>query len=153
MAANVSAIITEVVRIKWTKVDLGLEQETHSKLKYFKIGEGGWIDEGAGKVPREPLVTQTDLDCIEHPENYPEDSRYFYQKDFRSEDLSFEQPITALIRCFLDFDEANNANGSLPSFWELGVFDEDDTLVIYGTFEEIIKTEEKQINQEVRLIR
>lgn len=162
MAAAVEGVVTYVAREKWSKVDV--DQDTHPKFKYFKIGTGGWEEVGGERVSRTPDPSLTDLDVIENPTRYPADERYSwnswvdnvapYPQRFEAADLSFQTPRTAVARCLVHFEEANDrGDGEAPEFWEIGVFDEDDEMVVYATFPKETKTEDHELEKEVRLTR
>lgn len=165
MAAAVVGVVTYVAREKWSRTDVNLD--THPKLSYFKIGMGGWEDVGGGVLePRTPDPTLTDLDCIINPGRYPggAEMRYVWRSDtdfvppnpsrFEASDLWYEAPRTAVSRCFIYFDEANDrGDGENPEFWEVGVFDEDGDMVVYATFPKETKTEDVELEKQVRITR
>jgi hypothetical protein len=144
----------------------------------FKIGEGGWIDLGAGKQPRVPdpslrLITAPpnnlqDLDSIIDGTRAPIDQRYpsdvvnfswaFYEKQITAADIIAETPFTARVRCFLDFGEFNDDGfGHSPELWEIGLFTDHPTvlgqklMVAYGTFPLQTKNNATQIENFVRV--
>lgn len=110
----------------------------------FKIGEGGWIDPGAGKVPRtpdpalrrfapDPLIQDIDAICdinrgvARYPSNplSPTYSRGAFMKALTPADLTFTPPSTLRVRCLLDFGDFNEdypGSGRNPEMWEIGVF-------------------------------
>ena len=45
--------------------------KTFEDIVEFKVGEGGWVSEAGGIVPRTPDPTLEDLDAIENPTRYP----------------------------------------------------------------------------------
>lgn len=138
---EILGIVTDVGRETFARQLANLE--TFSPASYFKIGEGGWIDPGTGRVPRDPLDARafTDLDAIldaSRPpidQRYPVDDRYVFQKNFVASDLSYVADFRCRCRCRLETGEANDDGfGNAPEFWEIGVFDGDDRLLGYATF-------------------
>jgi len=91
--------------------------------RYFKVGTGGHI----GTSPKEPDPTLTDL---EEP---------VLQKDLDSVIYSFTGGLN-VITCvaFLDTTEANGY-----TLYEIGIFDQQDNMIAYGTFPAINKTASK----------
>lgn len=142
-------------------------------LKTFKIGRGGWIDPGTGKVPRTPDPTLTDLDVIVDATRPLISKRYtslagniyFVEKALANGDFTFIGPSTLQINCLLDFPDFNDIQGTPsnppgggvlapagvnPDLYELGVFSDNPTgtgelMVLYGTFNAETKTIAKQI--------
>jgi hypothetical protein len=103
---------------------------------YFRIGEGGWSTVGGVRVARSPSAALTDLDCVVNPSRYPADSRYFFQKAFTSGKVVELSPYSVRVECIVDAVEANDDGlGSAPEFWEIGIFDSEDTLICYSTFD------------------
>ena len=128
-------------------------------VSYFKVGEGGWIDPGSGKVRRTPSAAFTDLDAVldvSRPlidKRYPADSLATFQKLFVGGDLTFVAPTTLRCRCFLDFGEFNNDGfGNSPEIWEVGIFDTDDNMLGYGTVVLQLKDITKQVENFFRFV-
>lgn len=102
----------------------------------FKIGEGGWIDLGSGRVRRDPVDDLRridnniqDIDAIVDAtrpgglQRYPVADRATFSKNLTLGDFSFEGTSTLRVRCFLDFAEFNNDGfGNPPEIWEIGLF-------------------------------
>lgn len=165
MAVAVTGVVTYKAREKWSKTDVNLD--THPKFKFFKFGMGGWEDVGGGVLePRTPDPSLTDLDCIINPSRYPGGSemRFVWNswtdhvsphpQRFEAADLWFESPRTAVAKCLVYFEEANDrGDGDPPEFWEMGVFDEDGDMVVYATFPKETKTEDYELEKEVRVTR
>lgn len=102
---------------------------------YFRIGEGGWQPQGLSRVPRTPLASQTDLDCLANPVSYPVDSRFVYQKDLSPISFSSPSPNVAEVACVVLPDDANNDGlGFPPEFYEIGLYTADGILLAYRTF-------------------
>jgi len=191
--AIIPAVVTADARMYWPKslgglqgvpgsttiVSLGTTVQWDHRLKFFRIGEGGWIDPGSGRVPRTPdaalrrLVAPTvqDLDAVVDAgrgspryegntasANY---SRFVFQKNLTPADISFEAPSTLRVRCLLDFLEANEdatGSGRSPEFWELGIFADhpeqagEYLMVAYGTFPMETKDGGHQLENIMRVI-
>lgn len=158
MAVSVEGVVVYGARAKWAQQDVGAA--THKKFSYFKLGEGGWEDVGGVRTPKTPNPALADLDCVENPGSYPADSRYVWDSrtagtpKFRLVDLVFEAPRTAKAICLCDFTDANDDGlGNPPEFWEIGIFDEDGTMIVYGTFPKETKTSDRQLEKHCRLTR
>lgn len=134
---EINAVITLAARKKWCETDASTV--AHAALSYFKIGEGGWINDNGFKVTRAPDPSLTDLDCIldsSRPiglQRYPAAQRYSFQKSFTGGDVSLELAKTVLAECALLTTEGNGGSGM---FWEIGVFDAAGTMIVYATFTE-----------------
>jgi hypothetical protein len=145
---------------------------TFKQISYFKIAEGGWFFNGLTlqREPRTPDPTLTDLDLILDAGRPMIDKRYnvaenfgYYQKSLVGSDFFFESPTTLRISCLLDNPEYNTENaGTLvydvggpyvsPEVWEIGVFDQDNVMVLYGTFPKETKDASKQVENICRLV-
>lgn len=147
--ATLAGVITDLGREKYAKYTGSLL--TFAAGAGFKVGEGGWIDPGSGRIPRTPDSTLTDLDCKVNPGRYPNpDDRAYYPaavpppdigKAFVPADISFVAPSTIRLRCRLEAVEFNDDGfGNSPEIWELGVFDSDGDMLAYFTFPKQIKT-------------
>lgn len=101
----------------------------------FKIGEGGWEEVVAGKVPRTPDPTLTDLDVIENPTRYPVNRRGSFSKVLTVGEISYPANGQVEADCVVDFAEFNdNGDGLSPELYEIGLF-ANGLMVAYGTFE------------------
>jgi len=173
--ADILAVVTEDARKYWpqffggllgnpaTTTTVGVQWDP--RIKFFRIGEGGWIDPGTGKVPRTPDAALRDpdapllqdLDCIIDPNRaLPSQryigagasfSRYYFQKSFVGGDITYVASTTIKFRCELSTSEANDDGfGNNPEFWELGIYSDHPTeageylMVAYGTFPMQTKT-------------
>lgn len=146
------------------------------RIKFFKMGEGGWIDPGTGRVPRtadpalrrlsSPLIQDLDaaVDTTRAAidQRYPADSRFTFEKALTVADLTFESPSTLRVRCLLDFAEANvDSFLTEPRFFEIGIFTDHPTIsglasdqglmLAYATFPEEAKNSGKQLENIVRI--
>ena len=123
-------------------------------VSYFKIGEGGWETSGASQVPRTPDPTLTDVDAIENPARYPADSRYVFQKSISADKISITGADTIEVECYVDSGEANDDGfGNSPEFFEVGIFDSDNTMICYLTFEKQTKDDRRALRHTVTIQR
>lgn len=157
--AIILAAVTDKAREVWPKMLGGILP--FEAVSYFKIGEGGWIDPGGGREPRSPAahVAENDLDAVidlSRPlilQRYAADERYVFQKAFGGGDLTFSAPSTLSCTCFVDFGEANNDGyGNDPEFWEIAVFDTNDSMLAYGTFPQQTKNNTVQITNTMKIV-
>lgn len=115
--------------------------------KYFKIGMGGYIDTPSGRVPKDPTsgLGYLDLEADGSPGNF------VYQKTLSTVDFTFIAPSIMQVRCRLDNLEANDDGlGNPPRFFEVGVFDENDNMIVYATFPEQTKAANKILTNYVQ---
>lgn len=143
-----------------------------STLAYFRIGEGGWVYNPAllQRERRIPDPDLTNLDIILDAGRPALTRRYdvgesagYFQKTLTPADISAEGPGILRIGALLDNPEANLEtdlvlvydNGGPyvgPEFWEIGVFDTDDVMVLYGTFPRETKDAARQVENVVRFV-
>lgn len=105
----------------------------------FAYGEGGFEIIGGGRVPKEPNPALTDIEADGI-------SLFRFDKNLVPADITFIAPSTIEFRCKLEPSEANdNGTGGSPRFFELGLFDDDDNLLVYSTFDEQTKVATKSL--------
>jgi hypothetical protein len=154
---EINAVVTYAARKKWCEVEAGVGGATHPKIAYFKIGEGGWVLDGSVRVTRSPDPAFRDLDCVldasrtaDH-QRYPVAERYYFQKSLGVGELTLESVFVVLAQCALTTAEGNAGIGK---FWEIGLFDDDGDMVVYGTFTEgEDKNSGKTLQRDVRVYR
>lgn len=173
MATIIPAVITEDARLYWPQVFAGLLGVPSTvtvpgvsydpRIKLFRVGEGGWIDPGTGKVRRQPDPTlryasgplagiqglDAEVDSVRVSPRYegnqllPTYSRGVFQKALTLADFTSIAPNKIEVSCLLDFGEANEdypGSGRNPEFWEIGLYADHPItagamlLVAYGTF-------------------
>lgn len=157
--AVIPAVVTDDYRRLWARFSGGLQGLPASttivnagpttvqwdpRYSYFKVGEGGWINPGSGRVPRtpdpalrrfapDPLITDIDaiVDANRGTPRYqgnpldPDYSRGSFQKALNPADITWESPTVARVSCLLDFGDFNedaSGSGRNPEIWEIGVF-------------------------------
>ena len=132
-------------------------------VSYFKYGEGGWINPGGGRERRDPLdlthgaYAFTDLDAVEDlargVPRYAADERTVFQKSVGPAGISVIGGSQIRVRCLLDFGDFNDDGyGNDPELWEVGLFDQYDNLLAYGTFPLQTKNITKQLENFVNII-
>jgi hypothetical protein len=116
------------------------------RIKFFKVGEGGWVNPGGGPEPRTPPesnlkwitstgypspATFTDIDAAVDitraaaavTTRYGSTSRATFSKSLSTSDIVFVSPSIIEIECLLDFGEFNDDGFSnSPEIWEIGIF-------------------------------
>lgn len=155
MAVEVVGIIPYKARQTWAEADAGTGVG-HSRFAQFKIGCGGWEDVGGEKVPIDPTTKYDleDLDCIENAGSYPVESRFHFDKALSVSDISYEADRKSRATCVVSFTEANDDGyGNPPEFFEIGIFDQNGVMVVYGTFPKETKTPDKELEKEIRIFR
>lgn len=179
---TITAVVTEDARKYWSQffgLLLGSPSVTttvgvswNPSIKTFKVGEGGWIDPGSGRVRRTPEDNLRridnniqDIDAIVDStraapdQRYPSpDDRAFFEKSLVPSDFTYEAPSTLRVRCFLDFADFNiDGFGNFPEIWEIGLFSDHPTaigqklMVAYGTFPMEIKDGASPVENVVRI--
>jgi hypothetical protein len=168
--ALIPAVITVDARKYWSRMLSGLIP-LHV-IDTFRVGEGGWIDPGTGRVRRAPVPDLRrldsglqDLDAAvdvtrgASSQRYPAAQRGVYEKALDPGDLDAEDPSTVRVSCLLDFGEFNdNGHGTSPELWEIGLFcthpdnSSAKLMVAYATFPREVKTPDRQILNYVRVI-
>lgn len=124
----------------------------------WRIGEGGFHLVGGIKKPEPPNDTQTGMDAANsfgvgtNPPGYTDGG--YLEKAFGAGDVVDDGAGTVTVSCILDATEplldddksllSGNA-GNPPEFFEIGIFDSSGTLVVYCTFDEVVKTSGKQV--------
>lgn len=140
MPVNIVAVVTDIGRQRLLE---GWGQAGPlTSITSFKVGEGGWEDVAAGRVPRDPTdpgpsnnrgPTLTDLDSIVNPGDYPTETGDF-TKALGPGDFAFTGNTTLEATCFLDFGEFNDDGwGNFPEIYEIGLFNSAGEMVAYGT--------------------
>lgn len=132
-------------------------------FSYAKWGEGGWEEVSGVREPRDPTnhVAENDLDVIVNPGLYPGTSQYVSADipiDLSAEILYLNDPnATIQIQAVLeDTEENDDGGGDNPDFWEVGIFDNsntmpdptvrndtgvsEDSMILYATFDAVSKT-------------
>jgi len=152
------------------------------RIKFYKVGEGGWINPGSGRERRTPdaslrrLATVgtppwyvQDLDAVVDGDRAPASQRYAateratFKKDLSVSDMLYVSPGIIEISCLLDFTDFNDDGyGNSPEIWEIGIFcDHPESgslpadaglMIAYGTFPKEEKDATKQILNLVRVI-
>lgn len=146
--STIASVFTNLGRDLILKSQAGIV--SHQNITSFKVGEGGWMNDGSGvQVRRAPDPTLTDLDCIldvaRVAKRYPTGGRGSFQKALTSGNFSYDAATHTLsISLLVDFGEFNNdGSGNAPEIWEFGVF-AGTTMVAYGTVPKLTKTPESR---------
>lgn len=111
---------------------------SYTNAVYFKIGMGGYLVVGDGRVPKSPNPALLDIEATGAPGDY------FLQKTLVANDFTFIEPSIMQVRCRVEPTEGNDdGNGNAPRFFEIGLFDADDNMLVYTTFPEQTKQANK----------
>ena len=164
MANVITAVVTDDARKFWPQFIIGsYPVRTLFAGGYFKIGEGGWIDTGTGRVPRTPSPSLRNLstglqdidslvDASRNPvdQRYQPDERFSFEKALVVTDIAFVSPATIQCTCSLTTLEPpgnDDGFGNSPSFYEIGLFTDhpdfpgsEKLMVAYGIFPVQVKT-------------
>lgn len=127
--------------------------------KYFKIGTAAFQSSTQGNVPMNPNPALTDIQSVVS-------GSFYYQQTFQASDILFVSPFTIQFRCLLQQFNANGnpmiepdtgagvdgpknsawLSGNAPIFYEIGIFDENNIMIGYGTFPGETKLNTKTLN-------
>ena len=136
----------------------------YSYGKYFKIGTAGYQSSVQGNVPQNPNAALGDIQSVVS-------GSFYYRETFQPADILFISPFTIQFRCILNTTYANgNPNyepdtaanvdgpknssalsGNAPIFFEIGLYDDNDVMVAYGTFPGETKLNTKILNHLVNV--
>lgn len=115
------------------------------RASYFRIGMGGYTIVGGNKFPKAPDPSLTALEATGAPGDF------YFQKSLANQDISWIAPSTLVIRCRLDPIESNDdGTGNPPKFFEIGIFDENNVMIIYSTFAEQTKSSNKILTNNIQ---
>jgi len=142
----VSAIVSDGFRSELAQF-YSNEPVTLTLPSYFKIGCGGWQDTIYGHQPLDPDSTLTDITAGTGLYTATDYAFYFQKAFVPGTDLFYIAPRRARIRCFVDTSEANTIplSSNAPEFFELGVFDANNVMLVYSTFPMEVKTVDKTL--------
>lgn len=106
---------------------------------YVGVGHTVVVEYKYANAPLVPVAGQTGL------YSQSDSSMYTFEKDFEASNLTLRGPGYATLRCTMLVTEAEGIDdgmsyGGTPYYFEGGVFDEDDTLICYFTFNKERKT-------------
>jgi hypothetical protein len=155
-----SGVFTDGYRERQAAVaDLGAPLDG-LKLAYVKWG---CANLPAGSLMPLALSTYTDIQALGGlpcplPGSLPGGSEpvstgqnWYYSKALGAADVSAAAGVLT-VQCRLEAGEANDDGlGANPSLYELGLFDDEDYLMAYIVFDEVIKTDEKAIQRNVEI--
>jgi hypothetical protein len=150
MAAFITGVITNIGREALAKGFgyVGVFYPNPTYAAYFRIGVKGYLDTVQGRIPKDPDPSLTDVEA-----NGSDASNYRLQKSFSSSDVVFLTPSTIQFRCRLVATEGNDdGDGNNPRFFEIGIFDSNDVLIAYGTFDEQTKNPAKILTNYVQVV-
>ena len=110
-----------------------------SRAVKFAFGEGGFETIAGAKQPKSPNPALLDIEADGI-------SLYRFEKQLITADVAFIAPSTIEFRCKLDPTEANDdGTGNSPEFFEIGLFDDADNLIVYATFDAQTKVATKSL--------
>ena len=139
MASTITGVVTNIGREVLAKSFGNIGGFSLVRAVKFAYGEGGFQIVGGGRIPKEPDPTLTDIEADGV-------SLFRFEKTLLAADVTFIAPSTIEFRCKLDPSEANDdGTGSSPKFFELGLYDDDDNLIVYATFDEQTKVATKSL--------
>ncbi len=162
MALVVSALLTNAGREALAKSFGGATGGFNwSAGKYFKIGVSARMEVSGQDQPLPPNAAYTDIQSVGA-------EGFYYRKTFIASDILFVAPATIQFRCFLDLEDGNGTEadtavdadgpkatstlaGSAPVYYELGIFDDQDVMIAYGTFPGETKLNTKTLNHLVNI--
>ena|GEM_PF-4712449 len=142
--AFLTGVMTTVGRAALAKSFGKLGGNDGSHAAYFRIGTGGYIDTGSGRIPKDPSEALAEIEAVTG-------AMFYFEKALTPSDFVFVAPSIIQIRCRLDGIEANDDGfGEEPEFFELGIYDDQDVLVAYTTFPQQTKASNKILTNYVQ---
>lgn len=146
--ALLTGVFTSIGRVTMAKAYGRVAGYPDSYPTHFKIGMGGYIVTPAGRSPKDPDPALTNIEADDTPGNI------FIQKALVPLDFTFIS-ITGggimQVRCRLEPGEGNDdGTGNPPRFFEIGVFDANNVMLIYTTFAEQSKSPSKILSNFVQ---
>ena len=165
MPQVISAIVTTAGRAALAKSFVGPNGGfTQSSPSYFKIGTAGHTIVNGIKTPNTPHATLTDITSVHA-------GAYYYRKDLLPTNAYLVLTHTVQVVCVLSVTDANGdeatepntaatlpgpkntaaLGGTLPSFYELGIYDQNDVLIAYATFPGELKSAGRGLSLVVNL--
>ena len=138
-------VFTDLYRKKYAQIAEDGNALNGLKLEYFQIGEAGLF---AGENPPPPDPTFSALVAtVELPSS--DSSHRFYQKSLLSGDVSVAGDVLTVV-CELQSAEGNDTPDL--HYFELGIFDEDDDMIAYCTFDDQLKDSNKSLKNTVNIV-
>lgn len=159
MAAQ--AVFTNLYRAKYAKLaadNLAAGIPDKMDLFGFAVGEGGFVETppaSGNRFPKTPDPTKTDLEAtgVNPPGNdqfrylvSPPPEKALGGGNVTDDGAGVLTIVAKLASVEAGLDGAGLLDGSDPRLFEIGIFDEDGDLMIYGTFDEEIKIAGKAID-------
>lgn len=159
-SSTLNAVFTTAARVKYAQKlgNLFVPASILSYISSFKVGMGGWNPDGS---PRTPSPGLTDLDIVLDQTRPAIEKRYpaltvppyniTYQKSFIPGQLAAASNVLTA-GCEITNAEYNDDGlGGAPVVWEIGLFDTDDTMIVYGTYNGIAKTTDRALSFPIRM--
>ena len=118
------------------------DQSSNWYFASYKVGEGGHQTVGGFEVPKTPDATYTALES-EADADPPTGTMYTFTEALAPADLVFDGAGTKTmsISCSMGSTQGNDrGDGGNPTFYEVGVYDNNGVLCLYGTFPGTQKT-------------
>lgn len=142
MAGIIEGIFTDSGKVEIRNSIAGsLIGSPHTRIVKYKIGEGGFINTAGGRLPNDPLSREGENDIEADGV-----SLYFFEKSFAPADISINVDGSIRFDVSVEYAEANdNGSGDDPTFFEVGLFDQDDNMIVYATFPEETKNISKRL--------
>ena len=150
-----SGVVTEAYRAYLAKASEGslpADPLESAAFSFYRFGEGGFtIDPGTGKrvvAPPNPTLTNivaTGTDPVADPGN----GKLRYEREFSNADIQNTGAGVVVLQCSIapsvaEVDDKGILEPPTPRFYELGVFrgtsGVDETMILYVTFDERLKT-------------
>jgi len=147
---TIQLVVTDLGRERLAKSLIGvLGGFPHTELDFFQIGEGGFVETINGRVPKNPDPSRTELEATGVAGDF------LFEKAFTASDLQFIASPSPRVQvtAFVGLAEANDDGlGDSPRFFEIGLFDQDRNLLVYGTFPEETKSPDKTLNHIITIV-
>lgn len=147
MATFITGVVTNKGREVFAKAFGNIAPYPQTRAYKFRIGMGGWeLNALLAKIPKTPNPSLVNVEAT----NVPGD--IYIEKLLVPGDFLFIAPSIMQVRCRLEPLEANDDGlGEPPAFFEIGIFDDNNNMLVYSTFFEQTKTPTKILTSFVQV--
>lgn len=153
MTTGITGVFTNIYKRKYaSKTNTNLVFVTSLNFAYFKIGELGHV----GTVPKVPDPDRTDIEATYEqgtlpPPPGPDLHISYFKKLFSPGDVTVADAIVTAVCLLLAAEGNDDGLGNTPIYYELGIFDIDNTMIAYFTFDGEQKTDARSLQHTVTI--
>lgn len=144
MADKVRGLITNDGR-RLMAEQMGRKSDTIG-IDTFRVGEGGFTTVSGNKEPKDPdptrstLESQNDSNLFTFQDSIPSGDIIVTEDSNVISEASTGAPVLQVTVLVEDTEANDDGSGNHPEFFEVGLFDDNDIMVFYGTYPGETKT-------------